>query len=71
MKEIYYVDKNYILGTISAKQKTVSDFCRELGCSRVNFYVALNRGYKAPRSLFINKVIKKLDLIESLVWTKE
>ena len=69
--KMYYVDKNYILGTISFKEKTVKEFCKELGCSRVNFYAALNRAYRAPRSLFISKVINTLGLNESLVWTKE
>ena len=71
MPKKYYIDKNYVLGTIAAQQKTVSEFCKELGCSRVNFYVALNRGYKAPRSVFISSVINKLNLVESLVWTNE
>ena len=67
----YYVDKNYVLGCISARQKTVSEFVKELGCSRVNFYVALNKVYTKPRSLFISKVIAALDLNEILVWTEE
>ena len=71
MAKLYYVDKNYILGSISAKQKTVSEFCKELGCSRVNLYMALNRGYRNPRSLFIGKVIKALELNDSLVWSQE
>ena len=71
MQKIYYVDKNYVLGVISSKQKTVSEFCKEIGCSRVNFYAALNRGYRAPRSLFMSKVIKELDLLDSLVWSEE
>ena len=67
----YCIDKNYVLGTISSKNLTVTDFCKKLGCSRVNLYMALNRSYRAPRSLFINKVIKELDLIDNLVWVVE
>lgn len=67
----YYVDKNYVLGTISAHHKTVSEFVKELGCSRVNFYVALNKAYTKPRSLFMSKVIEALKLNESLVWQDE
>ena len=73
MKETkkYYVDKNLILGTISYKGMNVKEFCKELGCSRVNFYVAINRTYLAPRSVFISKVVKKLGIDETLVWNKE
>lgn len=71
VKKIYYVDKNLILGLISAQQKTVSQFCKELGCSRVNLYVALNKGYTKPRSLFMSKVIEALDIQDSLVWSEE
>ena len=71
VRKIYYVDKNLILGAINSKQKTVSQFCKELGCSRVNLYVALNKGYTKPRSLFMTKVIEALGLIDSLVWYEE
>ena len=67
----YYIDKNYVLGVITARQKTVSEIVKELGCSRVNFYAALNRAYTKPRSLFISKVITTLNLDEKLVWRDE
>ena len=67
----YYIDKNYVLGVITARQKTVSEVVRELGCSRVNFYAALNRVYTKPRSLFMSKVINVLKLDEKLVWGEE
>ena len=67
----YYLDKNLILGTISFKEKTVSQFCKEIGVNRCNFYIYLNRGYKAPRSLFVSKVCNALGLKESLVWREE
>lgn len=71
MAKKYYVDKNYVLGTLSARQKTVSDFVKEIGCSRVNFYQALNRAYTKPRSLFMSKIISALNLDERLVWQDE
>ena len=67
----YHVDKNYVLGTITYKGKTVSQFCKELGMNRTNFYKALNKEYRVPRSLVIAKVMKALDLSEDLTWEKE
>ena len=60
MEKKYYVDKNYILGSIAAEQKTVQGFCEEIGVKRCYFYYALNKGYKAPRSVFISKISKAL-----------
>ena len=71
IKKIYYVDKELVLGTIMFQEKTVTNFCKELGCSRVNFYAALNRAYTKPRSPFMTKVIKKLGLQDNLVWSEE
>lgn len=67
----YYVNKNLILGSITAKEKTVSDFCKENDIDRSQFYVALNRAYRAPRSVFITKVANALKLNVSLVWEAE
>ena len=71
MQKSYHVDKNYVLGVISSKDKTVSQFCKEIGMNRTNFYVAISKGYKAPRSLVISKIVRALDLNESLTWDKE
>lgn len=70
MSKIYYVDKDFVLGTISLKGITVSQFCKDLGINRTNFYVALSKGYRAPRSLVIGRVITALQVPESLVWKK-
>lgn len=67
----YTVDRNYILGTISAKNLKIKDVCCALNCSRVYFYVATTRTYESPRSLFINKVVDLLDLDKSLIWRDE
>lgn len=67
----YYVNKDFVLGTITFKGLTVSQFCKEIGVERSNFYVALNKGYHAPRSRTITKVIIKLGVSEGLVWKKE
>ena len=66
----YVIDKNYVLGVISARQKTVTEVAQELGFSRVNFYMALNKIYTKPRSLTISKVINYLDLDDRLVWSE-
>lgn len=70
MKDKYSVNKDYVLGSISLKGLTVSQFCRDLGLNRTNFYIALSKSYSKPRSLVIGKVITALGLSESLVWTK-
>lgn len=67
----YYVNKDFILGSISRKEMTISNFCKEINIERSNFYVALNKSYHAPRSRTITKVMIKLDLPESLVWREE
>ena len=67
----YYVDKNYILGVLASKQKTVQGFCQEIGVKRCYFYYALNKGYKAPRSVFISKVASALKLDMAIVWRDE
>ena len=66
--EKYFVNKNLILGTITAKGKSVSDFCKENGFDRTQFYQALNREYKKPRSVFIARVANALKLSLNLVW---
>ena len=71
MPKSYHVNKNYVLGVISSKGKTVTQFCKEVGMNRTNFYVAISKGYKAPRSLVISKIIRALDLSEGLTWDKE
>lgn len=71
MKKLFFPNKDYILGTISLKQKTVGEFCKEVGVERANFYKALNHGYEAPRSRIISKVAKALNLVEGLIWTEE
>ena len=65
----YVVNKDLILGSIFKQGFTVKDFClNKLGCSRVNFYAALNRIYVKPRSQFMTKVINETGLPENLIW---
>ena len=66
----YFVDKNYVLGVVSARQMTVKELARQMGCNRSFIYLALNRGYKAPRSVFISRLINLLDLDSKLVWSE-
>ena len=67
----YYLDKNLILGTIAFQEKTVSQFCKEIGVNRCNFYQYLNRGYTARRSIFVSKLCKALNIKENLIWEAE
>lgn len=66
----YYVNKDLILGTIYRVGKSVSEFVKELGCSRVNFYCALNRIYTRPRSHIITRIANLLKLDEQLIWSE-
>lgn len=67
----YFLDKNLILATIFHKEKTVKQFCKEIGVNRCNFYQYLNRGWTSKRSPFVYKICKALDISESLVWEVE
>ena len=67
----YFVDKNYVLGVVSARQMTVKELARQMGCNRSFIYLALNRGYKAPRSVFISRLVNLLELDQALVWRDE
>ena len=67
----YYINKNLILGTISANQKTVTDFVKEIGISRPRFYLALNAAYTKPRSRCISKIAKQLGISEVLIWQED
>ena len=71
MSKKFYIDKNYVLGSIAFKGKTVKAVASELSVSRTYLYIALNRAYSKRESDFINKLIKLLDLNKSLVWRTE
>lgn len=71
MSKKYYVDKNYVLGNIAYKGKTVKEVVKALGCSRAYFYVAINRSYSRTDSSFIKKLIDLLKLNAALVWRDE
>ena len=70
--KIYEVDKSFILGTVAAKGYTVTEFCKMLGCSRVNFYAAINRSYASKgNAKFLKKVVAALDIDaaeDKLIW---
>lgn len=67
----YYVDKNLILGSIARQNKSVLQFCKEIGLKSSNFYVALDNGWRAPRSRVISKIANALGLSDSVIWTNE
>lgn len=71
MKKSYYLNKDLILGAINAQNKNVSQFCKEVGVNRCNFYQYLNRAYSSPRSRIFNKIAEVLGIAYSLLWTEE
>ncbi len=71
MSKKFYVDKNYVLGSIAYKGKTVKSVAEDLKVSRVYLYTALNRAYSRKESAFIAKLSRLLDLNENLVWRDE
>ena len=68
---IYTLNKNYIIGMVSFKFRTISAYCRYKGYSRANFYTILNKPHMSKNVPTVVALKNDLDLDEALMWEDE
>ena len=68
-EKIYKVDKAFILDAVRASGYTVVSLCKDLNCTRVNFYAALRRTYTSKgQAKFLKRVVEHLNLTLEDAW---